>query len=264
MKKHILISGSTDGIGKLAAQKLANDGHHIYLHGRNPQKLDAVVREIKAKSQNESVRGFLADFSDLNAVKKMADEIKEEISQLDVLVNNAGIYNSSSAHNKEGLDIRYVVNYLAPYVLTCALLPLLKKANNGRIINLGSAAQAPVDYDVLKGERELPERATYAQSKLALTMWSFRLAREEKDLSVIALNPGSLLNTNMVREAFGHHWSSAEKGGNIIYDLAVSDVYAGISGKYYDNDSGGFGTAHADAYDEAAIEKLIKATQSLL
>ena len=264
MKKHILITGSTDGIGKLAAQKLARNGHHIYLHGRNPQKLEAVVKELREKSNNDSIKGFAADFSDLDAVRKMAEEINTELSQLDVLINNAGVYNSARVQNTEGLDIRYVVNYLAPYVLTHALLPLLKKGIESRIINLSSAAQAPVVHEVLNGQRELPERATYAQSKLALTMWSFQLAKEEPGLAVIALNPGSLLNTNMVREAFGHHWSSADKGGNIIYDLAVSEKYAGISGKYYDNDSGGFGTAHADAYDDEAIDKLLKATKALV
>jgi len=264
MKKHILITGSTDGIGKLAAQKLAQDGHNIYLHGRNPQKLEAVVKELREKSNNDSIKGFAADFSDLDAVRKMAEEINTELTQLDVLINNAGVYNSARVHNKEGLDIRYAVNYLAPYVLTTALLPLLKKGIESRVINLSSAAQAPVVHEVLNGQRELPERATYAQSKLALTMWSFQLAKEEAGLAVIALNPGSLLNTNMVREAFGHHWSPADKGGNIIYDLAVSEKYAGISGKYYDNDSGGFGTAHADAYDDEAINKLIKATQALI
>ncbi|MEL6254909.1 MAG: SDR family NAD(P)-dependent oxidoreductase [Bacteroidota bacterium] len=264
MKKHILITGSTDGIGKLAAQKLALEGHHLYLHGRNAEKLGAVIEEIKVKSQNQSIKGFVGDFSKLDDVRKMADHIKEEVPELDVLINNAGIYNSPSLLNKEGLDIRYVVNYLAPYVLTNAILPILKKNNGSRIINLGSAAQAPVVFEVLKGERKLPERATYAQSKLALTMWSFYLAQKEPELSVIALNPGSLLNTNMVREAFGHHWSPADKGGNIIYDLAVSEKYAGISGKYFDNDNGGFGTAHADAYNENAIEALIKITESLI
>lgn len=264
MKKHIVITGSTDGIGKLAAMKLAKDGHHLYLHGRNPEKLEAVIKEMKEASQNDDIEGFVADFSDLDAVKKMATKITAKLPQIDVLINNAGIYNSASVQNKAGLDIRYVVNYLAPYVLTYGLLPILKKGIDSRIINLGSAAQAPVVYEVMNGQRQLPERATYAQSKLALTMWSFRLAKEEPALSVIALNPGSLLNTNMVRKAFGHHWSPADKGGKIIYELAVSEKYAGISGKYYDNDSGGFGTAHADAYDEGAIEKLIKATQALI
>ena len=119
--KTIIITGSTDGIGKLAAIDLAKEGHEIYLHGRNPQKLTAVVEEIKQLSNNERVDGFVADFSDLDAVKEMAQQIKQKLSKIDVLVNNAGIFKSAQSENKDGLDIRMVVNYLAPYLLTEAL-----------------------------------------------------------------------------------------------------------------------------------------------
>lgn len=264
MNKTILITGSTDGIGKLAAIKLAEEGHTVYLHGRNAEKLSKLITEIKSNTSNENIDGFVADFSDLEAVKKMSQEVHEKVSSLDVLVNNAGIFNSKPLVNKEGMDIRYVVNYLAPWVLTEALLPLLEKGTDPRLINLSSAAQAPVSYDILQGKGNGSERATYAQSKLAITMWSFHLAETHPNLSVLALNPGSLLNTNMVREAFGHHWSSADKGANIIYELAVSDKHKGVSGEYYDNDQGGYGHAHADAYDDQEVEKLITETSKLL
>jgi len=120
----------------------------------------------------------------------------------------------------------------------------------------------------LTGKERQSERSTYGQSKLALTMWSFRLAKKLENISVIAVNPGSLLNTNMVREAFGQFWSSADKGGNILYDLAISEEYEGGSGKYFDNDKGDmkgtFGEAHPDAYDEAKIDKLIGVTEEIL
>ncbi len=268
MKKSILITGSTDGIGKLAAVKLAKDGHKVYLHGRNPKKLDKLVSTLKQESGNEQVRGFVADFSDLEAVKNMADKILTEISTLDVLINNAGVFKSPVDLTKEGLDIRFVVNYLAPYVLTQALLPVLEKASAPRIINLSSAAQAPVSLEALAGEKQLSFRESYAQSKLALTMWSFHLAQAHPHMTVIPVNPGSLLNTNMVREGFGTFWSSADKGGNILYDLAVSAEYEGQSGKYFDNDKGqekgAFGEAHADAYNASTIEQLIKATEILI
>ncbi len=268
MNKTILITGSTDGIGKLAAIKLAKDGHEIYLHGRNAQKLDTVISEIKTQTNNPQIKGFVADFSDLAAVQQMAAQVNQEVSKIDVLINNAGIFKSPLATNKDGLDIRFVVNYFAPYVLTKALLPLLKKGNAPRLINLSSAAQAPVSPDALAGKIQIGAQAAYAQSKLALTMWSFQLAKQLKDITVIAVNPGSLLNTNMVREAYGKYWSSADKGGNIIYDLAVSDEYEGVKGKYFDNDKGEikgvFGPAHSDAYDEAAIEELIRATDRVL
>ena len=268
MKKTILITGSTDGIGKLAATKLAEDGHEIYLHGRNETKLSKVIEEIKSLSENESINGFVADFSDLNAVKNMAAKINQEVSKLDVLINNAGVWNSKNSHNQDGWDMRYAVNYFAPFLLTQQLLPLLKKGTNSRIVNLSSAAQDPVNYDVMAGKANQPARSTYGQSKLALTMWSFDLAKKHNDLSVIPVNPGSLLNTNMVKEAFGQSWSSADKGGNILYDLAVSDEYAGVTAKYFDNDKGDvkgtFSMAHPDAYDGTKIEKLMNATEEIL
>lgn len=268
MKKTILITGSTDGIGKLAAIKLAKEGHEIYLHGRNAQKLDTVLSEIKAQTNNPHIKGFVADFSDLAAVQQMATQINQEVSKIDVLINNAGIFKSPVATNNDGLDIRFVVNYFAPYVLTNALLPLLQKGNAARLINLSSAAQAPVSHDALAGKIQIGAQSAYAQSKLALTMWSFQLAKQLQGIAVIAVNPGSLLNTNMVKEAYGKYWSSADKGGNILYDLALSGEYDGVTGKYFDNDrgdiKGAFGPAHSDAYDERAIEKLIQATDNIL
>lgn len=262
--KKILITGSTDGIGKLAAIKLAQAGHEIYLHGRNPNKVEAVVSEIKSVSSNEKIKGLIADFSDLLAVRSMATEVRSQLSELDVLINNAGVFNSTTATNEQGFDLRYVVNYFAPVVLTQELLPLLKQANAPRIINLSSAAQSPIAYSTLQGEQMQSSRATYAQSKLAITMWSFHLARTEPDISVIAVNPGSLLNTKMVQEAFGQFWSSADKGGDIIYDLAIGEQYKDISGQYFDNDAGGFGRANASAYKEEEIRKLMEVTQKVL
>lgn len=264
MIKTILITGSTDGIGKLAAIKLAKDGHEICLHGRNAQKLEAVIAELKNTSNNDKISGFVADFSDLKAVEQMVQQVKKELPKIDVLINNAGVFKSPTTTNKNGLDMRMTVNYLAPYLLTKKLLPLLEKGNSSRLLNLSSAAQAPVSEAVLLGKMQGSESGTYAQSKLALTMWSFDLAEKHSNIGVIAVNPGSLLNTNMVREAYGRHWSSADKGANILYDLAVSEEYEGITGKYFDNDRGGFGSAHADAYNEAKIEGLIQTTENLL
>ena len=261
---NILITGSTDGIGKLVGIKLAEQGHEVYLHGRNSEKLAKVVSEIKEETKNEKIEGFVADFSDLNAVKQMAQEIKQDLFKIDVLINNAGVYNSSKSQNSDGLDMRFAVNYLASFILTNELIPLLKKAEKPRIINLSSAAQSPVDYEVLTGVKTRSSSEAYAQSKLALTMWSFYLAKQEPDINVIAVNPGSLLNTNMVKEAFGNHWSSADKGANILYKLAVSGDYQDATGKYFDNDRGTFAEAHPDAYNETKIKKLITTTAKIL
>ncbi|MEL6835414.1 MAG: SDR family NAD(P)-dependent oxidoreductase [Bacteroidota bacterium] len=265
MKKHILITGSTDGIGKLAAIKLAQDGHHVILHGRKPEKLAKVLEEIRTENPAAEVAGVVADFAKLDEVRQMAKEVQDAYPKIDVLINNAGVFNSPAAQAPNGLEVRYVVNYFAPYVLTQALLPQLQQSDEARIVNLSSAAQTPVNYEVLRGQTAAQSaRDAYGQSKLAITMWSFQLAAQYPAITVTALNPGSLLNTKMVQEAFGQYWSSADKGAQIIYDLAVAPKYKGVTGRYFDNDQGDFGPAHADAYQSAAIEKLMTATEEVL
>ncbi|WPR73000.1 SDR family NAD(P)-dependent oxidoreductase [Flavobacterium sp. NG2] len=266
--KNILITGSTDGLGKLTALKLAKEGHTVHIHGRSDAKVTAILSEIKALSGNDKSKGYVADFSDLEAVSRMAVQINTEIPVIDVLINNAGVFKSKTSVNKDGLDIRMVVNYLAPYLLTNAILPVLKKSDNPRIINLSSAAQAPVSETVLTGKEQVSESETYAQSKLALTTWSFELAQIEKNIVVIAVNPGSLLNTKMAIEAYGQHWSPAEKGMNILFELAISETYKDSSGIYFDNDKGEdkghISTAHPDAYNTSKIKSLITLTKSLV
>ena len=264
MKKVILITGSTDGIGKLAAIKLAESQHEIYVHGRDPDKLTNVVNEIRGTTGNDLVDGFTADFSDLKEVDRMAELIRHKLPRIDVLINNAGIYKSPQSTTKDGLDIRFTVNYFAPYILTQALLPPLKKSEAPRIINLSSAAQTSVSLKALSGQRKISTSEAYAQSKLAILLWTFGMAKIYPDISMIALNPGSLLNTNMVREAFGKSWASADKGADIIYDLAVLKRYQNITGKYFDNDRGSIGQAHPDAYDAGIIDELLKKTSFIL
>lgn len=268
MTKTILITGSTDGIGKLTALNLAKKGHIIYVHGRNETKVSAVVSEIKEVSNNQNIKGLVADFSDLEVVSKLAEQIKTNIPKIDILINNAGIFKTKEIQNKNGLDVRIVVNYLAPYVLTNAILQNIKTSETPRIINVSSAAQAPVLEEILTGAAQDSANSTYAQSKLALTMWSFNLAKQEPNITVIAVNPGSLLNTKMANEAYGQHWAPAEKGVAILMDLALSEDYKNDSGKYFDNDKGEekgyFSPAHPDAYDPAKIENLLSITNRLV
>ena len=276
--KTILITGSTDGIGKLTALKLAEAGHQVYLHGRDADKLASVIAEVQAVATGaavDNIDGFVADFSNLTDVLKMAADVNEKLPKLDVLINNAGIYTTASALTKDGLDVRFVVNYLAPYELTNALLSLLKQSDKARIVNLSSAAQASISYQAFAGQTRLDDKDAYAQSKLALTMWSMALADTvaSNDINVIAVNPGSLLNTKMANEAYGQHWSSADKGANILTALAISDEFADDTGKYFDNDitdgahgdaRGKFGRPHADALNKVAIAELEQQTQIVL
>jgi NAD(P)-dependent dehydrogenase (short-subunit alcohol dehydrogenase family) len=264
MSKTILITGSTDGIGRLAAIKMAKAGHQLYMHGRNPNKLNMVIAEVKKDSGNDKIEGFVADFSDFKNVQKMSDEINKKMPYLDVLINNAGVFKSSQAITKAGIDTRIVVNYLAPYLLTNAIIGKLRDSPDSRIINLSSAAQSSVSLELLEGKISVSDQEAYAQSKLAILMWTFYLARRETNISVTALNPGSLLNTNMVKEAFGRFWSSADKGANIIYDLALSNDFKDSNGKYFDNDRESFGPAHPDAYDVDLVNALIEKTEYVI
>lgn len=262
--KTILITGSTDGVGKLTATKLAKKEHQILLHGRNSEKLKNTISEIKEQTSNNKVSGFVSDLSDFSSIDKMIAEISNEFPSIDVLINNAGVLNSRIEQNQDNLDMRFAVNYFAPYLLTNGLMSVLKNSSLPRIINLSSAAQSTVSIEALQGNESISSQAAYAQSKLALTMWSFAFAKANPDIVTIAVNPGSLLNTKMVQEAYGQFWSSADKGADILVELAVSEKHIESNGKYFDNDKGTFSNAHNDAYNQEKINQLISETSKIL
>ncbi len=263
MKKTILITGSTDGIGKLAAIGLAKEGHDVCIHGRNSEKVSRTADEIKSLTGAVAKR-FVADLSRVPDMVFFCEQVMKSLDKVDVLVNNAGVYKSAQEVSEAGLDLRFVVNYLAPVVITERLLPLLQGSERPLVINLSSASQAPVSIQALSGETSIPFKEAYMQSKLALTIWCFHLSKKYPDLSVVALNPGSRLDTRMVQEAYGYHWSPAEKGADIIKEIALTANPQKYDGKYFDNDQGKLGAAHADAYDKQRIEELLTATELVL
>ena len=179
MGKIILVTGSTDGIGLATAKMLVSMGHHVLLHGRNPAKLEEGERMLSALSGGERVESYVADLSRMDNVGLLAKAVTEKHATLDVLINNAGVYKAPDPVTQDGLDVRFVVNTIAPYLLTQRLLPLL--GTSGRVVNLSSAAQSPVNPKALTGQVSLSDSAAYAQSKLALTMWSRHLALSLKD-----------------------------------------------------------------------------------
>lgn len=262
MQKTILITGATDGIGLATAKTLAAQGHKLLIHGRSADKLERVKAEI-ADLGNE-VEGYLADLSDLKQVAKLAAEIAANHERLDVLINNAGIFKTNQPLTADGLDVRFVVNTLAPYLLTRRLLPLL--GNSGRVVNLSSAAQAPVDLQALAGKEQLEDMPAYAQSKLAITMWTRHLAQElGKDGPVIvAVNPGSLLATRMVKEGFGVAGNDIGIGADILIRAALSEEFASASGRYFDNDARRFNDPHPDGLDDRKCAELVKAIEAIL
>ncbi len=263
MQKTILITGSTDGIGLVTAQKLYSMGHHLLLHGRNPQKLEDALTTVNGQEGEGKVDSYVADLSSMAEVKKLAEAITEKHNSLDVLINNAGIYKTPNSITSDGLDVRFVVNTLAPYLLTQQLLPML--GTSGRVVNLSSAAQAPVNTQALMGQTRLDDMAAYAQSKLAITMWTRIMAEKlSEGPQFIAVNPGSLLASKMVKEGFGVAGNDISIGADILIRAALSDEFAQASGKYFDNDSGQFASPHPDGLDQQKSTQIVDTIEAVL
>ena len=264
-KKTILITGSTDGIGLATAEHLASQGHHVLIHGRSPEKVEKVEKRLSALPNNPLVEGYVADLSDLQAVSTFAESVLGKHSQLDVLINNAGVFKTKETITKGGLDVRFVVNAIAPYLLTQKLLPVL--GSSARVVNVSSAAQAPVDLNALLGHVQIAnDFSAYAQSKLAITMWSrsLGLAHQDEGPMIVAVNPGSMLGSKMVKEGFGVAGGDIRIGMDILTRAALSEEFATASGQYFDNDAHRFSDPHQDALDSKTVEKVILAIHSIL
>jgi len=265
MQKNILVTGATDGIGLETSRMLFSLGHNVLLHGRNPAKLEKVERTLSVLKDGGQFESFVADLSLMAEAESLSKEVAERYTKLDVLINNAGVLKSSDPITQDGLDVRFAVNTIAPYLLTQRLLSRL--GASGRVINLSSAAQSPVDPEALAGRVRLTDDFTaYAQSKLAITMWSRFMALSLKDEGpvIIAVNPGSLLGTKMVRDAFGVAGNDIRIGAEILTRAALTDEFAMASGRYFDNDSGRFAAPHPDALDPQTCEAIVRIIETVL
>lgn len=260
MPKTILITGATDGIGLEAARHLSGEGHHLLIHGRNPGKLATVAEDLRNVPGTGPVETVQADFSDLSEVARMGLALRDAGKTIDVLINNAGVFKIDNAITASGEDLRFVVNTFAPALLTRLLMPVMP--HDSRFVHLSSAAQAPVDLTAFAGKLRLEAMQAYAQSKLALTMWSQSLGSElEGDRVTVAVNPGSLLATNMVRKGFGVSGNDIAIGVEILSRAALSHEFATASGKYFDNDAGGFSKPHADAQNATRVAEVVEAIE---
>ena len=260
MNKTILLTGATDGIGLVTAQKFVEQGHHLLIHGRSADKLERVAQQLGS----QVVATYLADLSDLGDVDALSRDVLSKHAHLDVLINNAGILKTDTPRLANGMDVRFMVNTIAPYRLARLLLPAMDSTS--RIINLSSAAQAPVDLEALQGETTLDDMPAYAQSKLAITMWSRHLANEQCGSGpiVVSVNPGSLLASKMVQEGFGIAGNDINIGADILVHAALSDEFAHASGQYFDNDKGQFGPPHPDASDDSGCADLTAHLDTLI
>jgi NAD(P)-dependent dehydrogenase (short-subunit alcohol dehydrogenase family) len=259
----VLITGSTDGLGREIARALAAAGDEVIVHGRNRERGEALVRELNAAGPGRA-RFYAADFGELAGVRDLAAAITRDYPRLDVLVNNAGIAlagDESRPLSGDGYELHFQVNYLSGFLLTDLLLPLLEKSPAPRIVNVSSGAADPLDFDNLNLETGYSGWRAYGQSKLAQVMYTISLSEKlpAGKFRVNALHPATFMDTHMVLSLGVTPQSSVEEGRDAVLHL--------INGE--DVGSGGFynglapARAHQQAYDPAVREQLWQVSEQL-
>jgi NAD(P)-dependent dehydrogenase (short-subunit alcohol dehydrogenase family) len=245
------VTGSTDGLGRRLAGELAARGGRVLVHGRDAAKVDGAAREVGAAG------AFVADLASLAEVRRLAEEVEE----LDTLVNNAGVGAVERSETPDGHMLTFTVNYLSHFLLTLLLLPKLREP--GRIVNVASIGQAPLDLDDLMLARGYEGFRAYAQSKLAQIMFTFELAGrlDGRDVTVNALHPATLMDTKMVRQGRGRPMSSVEEGVEATMRLVADPELDRVSGRFFDGLRES--AAHAQAYDPEARRRLWEISKQL-
>ena len=255
--KTTLVTGSTDGVGRMVAERLGKGGWRVLVHGRDRGRGEEVVAAIKAAG---GAAEFLqADLAALAEVRRLAGAVQQATGRLDLLINNAGIGSGGPQGKREesadGYELRFAVNYLAGFLLTHLLLPLVKNSAPARIVNVSSLGQQALDFADVMLTHDYSGMRAYRQSKLAQILFTIDLAAElaGTGVTVNCLHPATFMNTKMVRE-FGTPRSTVEEGADAIMKLATSPELAGKSGLYFNGQQ----EAKADpqAYDADARRHL--------
>jgi len=257
--KTVLITGSTDGVGRYVAKRLAADGAEVLIHGRDAARAKALIGEIAREGAPASAF-YQSDLSSLAGARQLADAVRAEHGRLDVFVSNAGIGSMNGGPERrtsmDGHELRFAVNYLSGFLLAHLLLPLLKAAAPARIVNVASLGQHPIDFDDVMITKNYSGSRAYAQSKLAQIMFTIDLAAELKGtgITVNSLHPATYMNTTMVRAGGIAPMSTVEQGGEAILHLVSGDDVATRSGLFFN----GLNEAKANpqAYDAAARQRL--------
>ena len=256
--KVALVTGSTDGVGRMVAVRLGQDGARIFVHGRDAKRGREVVAEIEAGGGRAEF--LAADLADLAETRRLADAIAQRADRLDLLVNNAGIGTGRPGAprqtNAAGCELRFAVNYLSGFALTMRLLPLLKASAPARIVNVASVGQQAIDFDDVMLTRGYSGARAYMQSKLAQVLFTFDLADRLRGsgVTVNCLHPATYMATTMVRESGVTPRTSVEEGARAILNLATSPSLDGVSGLYFDGLKES--RAHSQAYASEARDRL--------
>jgi len=254
--KTVLVTGSTDGLGKEVARQLGALGAFVIVHGRNQERGEEVVRTIKAAGVGDAAF-HRADLASLSGVAAFAETILNTYDRLDVLVNNAAAVSGNERQTSaDGYELAFAVNYLAHFVLTYRLLPLLEASAPARIVNVSSMGQTPIDFSDLMMEHGYNPGDAYRRSKLAQVMFTIDLAAEldANHVTVNSLHPARSMNTARVIDGGFQPQSTVEEGAEATMQLAVSPALIGRSGLYFNglNEA----KANAQAYDTAARAQL--------
>ena len=264
----VLVTGATDGLGRSLATELAGRGATVLVHGRDPERGGRTVDRIRSKSGTDRVHFHLADFAELRQVQALAEEVERTHPELHVLINNAGIGSGlpegrERQESRDGYELRFAVNYLAGFLLTQRLLPLLERSAPARVVNVASMGQHPIDLDDPMLTRGYSGTRAYGQSKLAQIMHAMELAeRVPADrVSASSLHPATYMPTKMVLEEIGSSVDTLETGTAATLRLAIGDELERVTGKFFDRDREA--AAHPQAYDPAARGRLWELSESL-
>jgi NAD(P)-dependent dehydrogenase (short-subunit alcohol dehydrogenase family) len=265
----VLVTGATDGLGKHVATELARQGATVLVHGRDDSRGAQTLEEIETETGSSSLAWYRADLGSLNETRELAERILAEHDELDVLVNNAGIGFTDPGEGRrmesaDGYELRFAVNYLAPFLLSRLLQPLLLSSEPSRIVNVASIGQAPIDFDDVMLEQSYDGVRAYCQSKLALVMLTFDLAEELDGTGVTAncLHPGTYMPTKMVTRAGIEPVDSLESGVDATMRLIADPHLDGVSGRYFDRLSES--RAKTQAYDAGGRARLRELSERLV
>ena len=254
----VLITGSTDGVGRYVAAKLAAAGAHVLIHGRDRDRAKTLADEIRGLGHAEP-KFYQADLSSLSGARRLADAVLADHKRLDLFISNAGIGSRTLGPERrtsaDGHELRFAVNYLSGFLLAYLLLPIIKVSARSRIVNVASLGQHPIDFDDVMIKEGYNGGRAYAQSKLAQIMFTIDLAEELKGsgVTVNSLHPATYMNTTMVREGGITPISTVEQGGEAILHLAVGDDVAGKTGLFFNGMHEA--PANTQAYDAAARQR---------